>query len=875
MKYTGLNEIRENFVSFFEEKDHLRMQSASLVPNGDKSLLLINSGMAPLKPYFTGVEVPPNKRVTTCQKCIRTGDIENVGITARHGTFFEMLGNFSFGDYFKDEIIPWSWEYVTEILKIPVNKLYVSVYEKDDETYDIWKNKIGVSENRIVRLGKDDNFWEVGLGPCGPCSEYYYDRGEEYGCGSETCGVGCDCDRYMEFWNLVFTQFNKMEDGSYEPLENPNIDTGIGLERLASIMQGVDTIFDVDTIKAIRDKVCELGDYKYTTDTEKDVSVRIITDHIRSVVFMTADGILPSNEGRGYVLRRLLRRAVMHGRKLGIKDIFLTEISQVVFENSKEAYPELSDKSDYILKVLTVEEKRFHETLEQGLEILKSHISNLKKENSNILLGAEAFRLYDTYGFPIELMREILAEDGLNVDEKAFNKELEKQRQRARDARAESTFMGKEGSVFDGFECEFTEFLGYNNLECENSKVLAIFNNDGRIKSANEGTIHIVVDRTTFYAESGGQAGDVGEVFNAKLDGKVVDTKKVNGNIFVHTVEIINGSISENDTVNMKVDKINRQDTTRNHTATHLLQKALREVIGSHVEQAGSNVTADRLRFDFTNFGGLTRNELKKVEDLVNEKIYENVRLKSINTSIDEAREMGAMALFGEKYGDVVRVVKAGEYSIELCGGTHVEDTAEIGIFKIVSETGVASGVRRIEAITGRQAREYYRNIDEQRAYIMDAVKATPENLVEKVESYIEEAKALNKKLDVLAKEASLSAIDEIFNNVKIENGVNYIATMINEVDANGLKDIGDRIKDKYPSIAMCLVGVKNEKISVVSMVTDDLVKQGVNAGAILKETVTVLGGRGGGRPNMAQGSGSDITKVDEALAKAVETILL
>lgn len=872
MKKMGVNEIRDKYLSFFESKGHLKIESASLVPKNDKSLLIINSGMAPLKPYFTGAEVPPSKRVTDAQKCIRTGDIENVGVTARHFTFFEMLGNFSFGDYFKNEAIAWAWEFVTEVLEMPKEKIYISVYEEDDETYQIWNKVIGIPETHLKHMGKEDNFWEVGVGPCGPCTELYYDRGEKYSCGSEDCGFGCECDRYIEFWNLVLTQFERTEDGSLVPLENPNIDTGMGLERIACIMQEAETVFDIDTLVAIRNKVCEVANYKYGTSDEKDTCVRIITDHIRSVIFMTSDGILPSNEGRGYVLRRLLRRAVLRGRNLGIKEMFLGKIAPLIFELNKDAYPELVAKSDYILKVLQVEEKRFYETLEQGLDILNTSVKKMEQQGEKIFTGTESFKLYDTYGFPIELMREILEEYSITVDEEAFKEELEKQRKRAREARAESTYMGSDGSIFDGVDLEATEFVGYNELNVDGATVCNLFNEKEEVDVIEDGVFSLVVDKTPFYAEGGGQCGDTGLVYNNAFKGEIVDTKKVHGKVFVHVVKVLEGSIKKNDKVSLQVDRKNRQNISRNHTATHLLQNALRTVVGTHVEQSGSSVTGNRLRFDFTNFSPLSREEIKQIEQIVNDFIYDDIEGHVSNCTIDEAREKGAMALFGEKYGDEVRVVEF-DNSIELCGGIHVNRTSEIGIFKILGETGISAGVRRIEAVTGRFAQKYFEAKDDELFAITEVVKATQDNVLKKVVSNVEEIKELNRKLTQLQDKMSQGSANEVIDKLQVVNGYNLIVANMNGVGANELKTLGDNLKEKVGSLIVCLIGTKDDKIEIVSMVTDDYVQKGAKAGAILRDVATVLDGRGGGRDNMAQGSGKDMSKIDDAIKKCIEVV--
>lgn len=877
MKPMGVNEIRESFLSFFESKDHLRLPSASLVPHNDKSLLLINSGMAPLKPYFTGQEIPPRRRVTTCQKCIRTGDIENVGKTARHGTFFEMLGDFSFGDYFKEEIIPWAWEYVTEVLQIPKDKLYVTIYENDDEAEKIWHEKVGIPMDRIVRLGKEDNFWEHGVGPCGPCSEIYYDRGEEYGCGKPTCGVGCDCDRYMEFWNLVFTQFDRQEDGSYPRLAKPNIDTGMGLERMATIMQGVDSIFDVDTVKALRDAVCEVAGVEYEApDSHKtDVSVRVITDHIRSVTFMTADGVLPSNEGRGYVLRRLLRRAARHGRLLGINKTFLADLSKVVIQTSGDAYPELVEKQDYIYKVITVEENSFYKTIDKGMDILKADIEEMKANGETVMKGEKSFRLYDTYGFPIDLTAEILEDEGLSLDEEAFKKEMQLQKERARAAREVDTYMGADETVYHQLDTAMvTEFSGYDGTPVDDAKVIALVANNAVADSASAGDeVSVFLDRTPFYAESGGQIGDNGIIKTDMGTVEVTDCIKVIGGKIAHIGTVTEGSISVGDTASASIDKVRRLSTSRNHSATHLLQKALRTVLGTHVEQAGSYVTPDRLRFDFTHFAAMTPEEIQQVEDIVNEKILESIPITVSQESIEDARKLGAMALFGEKYGNVVRVVNMGGYSIELCGGAHLDNTAQVGSFKIVSESGIASGVRRIEALTGAAALKYYQHQDETLKAVCKAVKSTPDNMLKRVEAIIAEEKQTAKELESLKAKIAGGAADDILAGAAEIKGIKVVCAEVKDSDANALRTMGDQLKNKLGSGVVVLASAKDGKVSLLAMATDDAVKAGVHAGNIIKAAAAVCGGGGGGRPNMAQAGGKDASKIADALTKAKEVI--
>lgn len=874
MKQLGVNEIREQFLSFFEQKKHLRLQSFSVVPQNDNSLLLINSGMAPMKAYFTGQVTPPSKRVTTCQKCIRTGDIENVGKTARHGTFFEMLGNFSFGDYFKEDIIPWSWEFVTKYLEIPEDKLYVTIYENDDEAGDIWREKVGVPQDRIVKLGKEDNFWEHGLGPCGPCSEIYYDRGEEYGCDSPNCGVGCDCDRYMEFWNLVFTQFNRNEDGTYSDLDQVNVDTGMGLERMATIMQGVHSIFDVDTIKKVSNKVCEIAGVEFGKDAKTDVSIRVITDHVRSVTVMTADGVLPSNEGRGYVLRRLLRRAARHGKLLGIQGEFLAELSKTVIANSSDAYPELADKKDYILKILSVEEKSFYKTIDKGMEILKEDMAEMKAAGVTVMSGEKSFRLYDTYGFPVDLTKEILEEEGLSLDEDAFAKEMKQQKERARAARGESTFMGAEENVYHELDVAMvTKFAGYDVFEID-SKLIALVASNQIAQSASAGEeVSVFLENTPFYAESGGQVGDHGILRTETGVVEVTDCIKVLGNKIAHIGTVLEGSVSVGDTIHASIDVEKRMATARNHSATHLLQKALRTVLGTHVEQAGSYVGVERLRFDFTHFTALTEEEIRKVEELVNEQIFASLPVNICETSIEEARNMGAMALFGEKYGDVVRVVNMGNYSIELCGGAHLGNTAQIGSFKIISENGVAAGVRRIEALTGTEALHHYQAQDEQLKTICRMVKSSSDGLVKRIEQLLAEQKDMAKEVEKLKAKMAGSAADEILNQKQDIQGVTVLCAEVKDADGNSLKTMGDQLKVKLGSGVLVLAGKKGGKVNLVTMVTDDLVKKGIHAGNIIKATAAVCGGGGGGRPNMAQAGGKDASKIAEALEKAKEII--
>ena len=871
MKYLGVNEIREEFLKFFESKDHLRLPSFPLVPRNDNSLLLINSGMAPMKAYFTGQEIPPSKRVTTCQKCIRTGDIDNVGKTARHGTFFEMLGDFSFGDYFKNEIVPWSWEFVTKVLEIPEDRLYVTIYEEDDETGKIWHDVVGLPWDRIVKLGKEDNFWEHGTGPCGPCTEIYYDRGPEYGCDSPTCGVGCDCDRYMEFWNLVLTQFNAEEDGTYTELAMKNVDTGMGLERMATIMQGVDSIFDVDTVKSIRDAVCAKAGVEYGKDHKTDVSVRVITDHIRSVTMMTADGVLPSNEGRGYVLRRLLRRAARHGKLLGIEGEFLAELSKSVIACSGEAYPELVEKQDYIFKILSIEENSFYKTIDKGMEILKADMEEMKAAGEKVMSGEKSFRLYDTYGFPVDLTKEILAEEGMEIDEDAFTAEMKAQKERARSARAKSNYMGAAETVYNELPVELeTAFAGYDVYDVANAKIVALVANEAVAETAQAGdTVAVFLDRTPFYAESGGQVGDQGVIKTETGVVKVTNCVKVVGGKIAHMGEVTEGLVQVGEMACASIDVELRMASSRNHSATHLLHKALRTVLGTHVEQAGSYVSTERLRFDFTHFAAMTADEIKEVERLVNDAIFASYDVHTDEMSIDEARNRGAMALFGEKYGEVVRVVDMGGYSIELCGGAHLKNTAQVGSFKILSENGVAAGVRRIEAVTGKEALKHYQAQEDEIKEICRLVKSTPDKLLARLEQLLAEQKETAKELEKLKAKMAGGAADEMLNSKVEIGGVAVLAAEVKDMDGNALRTMGDQLKQKLGSGVVVLASGKDGKVNLMAMATDDVVKKGVHAGNIIKAAAAVCGGGGGGRPNMAQAGGKDASKIADALEKA------
>lgn len=874
MQPYGVNQLRKMFLEFFESKGHLAMKSFSLVPHNDKSLLLINSGMAPLKPYFTGQEIPPRRRVTTCQKCIRTGDVENVGKTARHGTFFEMLGNFSFGDYFKNEAIEWSWEFLTEVVGLDPDRLYPSIYEEDEEAFEIWNKKMGIPAERIFRFGKADNFWEHGSGPCGPCSEIYYDRGEKYGCGSPDCTVGCECDRYMEIWNNVFTQFDNDGHGHYSELEQKNIDTGMGLERLASVVQDVDSIFDVDTLKALRDHICRLADTEYGKDAQADISIRVITDHTRSVTFMISDGIMPSNEGRGYVLRRLLRRACRHGRLLGIEGSFIPELAQTVIEGSKDGYPELEEKKDFILKVIAKEEDQFNKTIDQGLGILAEMTAKMEAEQTTTLSGADAFKLYDTYGFPIDLTKEILEEKGMQVDEEGFHASMEVQRKTARAARGETNYMGADVTVYESIDPSITStFVGYENLAWKSP--ITVLTSDTEIVEAlsdgQRGTVF--VEETPFYATSGGQEADTGIIRTAEGEFKVEDTVKLLGGKIGHVGVVIKGMIKTGDQAELCVNAEKRALSARNHSATHLLQKALRTVLGTHVEQAGSSVNEDRLRFDFSHFSAMTAEELQKVEEIVNEQIVAGLPVKVENMPIEEARKTGAQALFGEKYGDVVRVVNMGDYSIEFCGGTHVKNTNEIMAFKILSESGVAAGVRRIEALTSKGLIRYYDNLEKKLNEAAKVLKATPDNLAEKIAHLTAENKVLHSEVESLKSKLAQDAMGDVMDQVQEIKGVKLLAAEVDGVDMNGLRDLGDQLKEKLGEGVVVLASGNDGKVSLMVTATDAAMKQGAHAGNLVKAIAGLVGGGGGGRPNMAQAGGKNPAGIQEALKKAAEAL--
>ena len=874
MQAYGVNELRRMFLEFFESKDHLKMKSFSLVPHNDNSLLLINSGMAPLKPYFTGQEIPPRRRVTTCQKCIRTGDIENVGKTARHGTFFEMLGNFSFGDYFKTEAIHWSWEFLTEVVGLDPDRLYPSVYEDDDEAFKIWEKEIGIAPERITRLGKEDNFWEHGAGPCGPCSEIYYDRGEKYGCGKPDCKVGCDCDRFMEIWNDVFTQFENDGHNHYTELEQKNIDTGMGLERLACVVQDVDSMFDIDTLKALRDHVCQMAGVTYQQDDATDVSIRVITDHIRSVCFMISDGIMPSNAGRGYVLRRLLRRACRHGRLLGIAPGFLTELAQTVIDGSKDGYPELEEKQEFIKKVIRKEEEQFDKTIDQGLGILAEMKENMVKEGVKTLSGSDAFKLYDTYGFPIDLTKEILEEEGMAVDEDGFKAAMEVQREQARKMRKTTNYMGADVTVYESIDPSITsKFVGYDHLEYE-SKITVLTTEEEVVDALSDGEKGtLFVEETPFYATSGGQEADNGIIRCADGEFVVEDVVKLLGGKIGHVGYMRKGMMKVGDTVSLSVEPEKRKLSARNHSATHLLQKALRTVLGTHVEQAGSFVNEERLRFDFSHFSPMTPEEIQKVEDLVNESISNSLPVIIKNMPIEEARKTGAQALFGEKYGDIVRVVNMGDYSIEFCGGTHVSNTGEIGAFKILSESGVAAGVRRIEALTSKGLIRYYNELEHKMQEAAKMLKATPDNLIEKIGHLQTEAKELHSEVESLKSKLAKDAMGDVMDQVEEVNGMKVLAVRVNGVDMNGLRELGDQLKTKLGEGVVVIASETDGKVSLMATVTDGAQKAGAHAGNLIKGIAALVGGGGGGRPNMAQAGGKNPAGIPDALAKVKEVV--
>ena len=870
----SLNELRKMFLEFFESKGHLAMKSFSLIPHNDNSLLLINSGMAPLKPYFTGAEIPPRRRVTTCQKCIRTGDLENVGKTARHGTFFEMLGNFSFGDYFKHEAIAWSWEFLTQVVGLDPDRLYPSIYQDDDEAFDIWNKEIGIAPERIFRFGKEDNFWEHGAGPCGPCSEIYYDRGEKYGCGKPGCTVGCDCDRYMEVWNNVFSQFNNDGHNHYTDLIQKNIDTGMGLERLAVVVQDVDSIFDVDTIQALRNKVCDLAGVKYLEKHETDVSIRIITDHIRSATFMISDGIMPSNEGRGYVLRRLIRRAARHGRLLGIEGKFLAKLSETVIETSKDGYPELEEKKEFIFNVLTQEEDKFNKTIDQGLSILNEMEEKLSAEGKKVLDGADAFKLYDTYGFPMDLTKEILEEKGYDIDEEGFTVCMQEQRQKARDARKVSNYMGKDATVYDEIDPSVTSvFVGYEKTECE-SPITVLTTETELTDALTDGqTGTIFTQETPFYATSGGQMADTGVITGPEGTFEVKDVVKLLGGKIGHIGVVTSGMFKKGDVVKLAVNKEQRSDTAKNHSATHLLQKALRIVLGSHVEQAGSFNNQDKLRFDFTHFSALTQEELDRVEAIVNEEIAKGLPVLTKVMNIEDAKKTGAMALFGEKYSDDVRVVSMGDFSKELCGGTHTDNTASIAAFKIISETGVAAGVRRIEALTGNGVFKYYKEVEKELHEAAKAAKCDPAQLVKRIEGLHEEIKTLTAENNQLKNKMAKDAMGDVMNQVKDVNGVSFLPVHVKDIDMQELMNLGDQLKAKLGDGVILLASENGGKVSLLVMATDGAMKKGAHAGNLIKAVAKLVGGGGGGRPNMAQAGGKNPAGINQALEAGAEEL--
>ncbi len=880
MKAYGVNELRRMYLDFFESKEHLKMKSFSLVPpHTDKSLLLIGAGMAPLKPYFTGQEIPPSRRVTTCQKCMRTTDIENVGKTARHLTFFEMLGNFSFGDYFKQEAIAWSWEFLTKTIGMDPDRLYPSIYGEDEEAFEIWNKEIGIPAEKITRFYRDengdcDNFWEHGAGPCGPCSEIYYDRGEKYGCGRPDCKVGCDCDRFMEVWNNVFTQFESDGKGHYQELSQKNIDTGMGLERLAVVVQDVNSVFDIDTMKAIRDRICRIAGVTYQTEEAVDVSVRLITDHIRSATFMISDGILPSNEGRGYVLRRLIRRAARHGRLLGITGKFLADLSRTVIGECRDGYPELEEKSELILTVLTQEEDKFDKTIDLGLSILAEMEEEMKAAGVTELSGENVFKLYDTYGFPVDLTQEILAEKGFSIDEAGFDVCMRQQKEMAQKARKVTNYMGADVTVYESIDPSVTtEFVGYDRLQ-HNSRVTVLTTETELVEALTDGqTGTIIVEETPFYATMGGQNGDTGVITTADGSFEVKDTVKLMGGKVGHIGMVTGGMIKLGDMATLTVESGRRSDTCKNHSATHLLQKALREVLGTHVEQSGSYVDGERLRFDFTHFAAMTAEELARVEAMVNEKIEENIPVDTRVMDIEEARKTGAMALFGEKYGEKVRVVRMGDFSVELCGGTHVANTGNIGSFKILSENGVAAGVRRIEALTGKGVLAYYKNLENIIQEAARTLKATPGNLVEKCGHLMGELKALHGELESLKSKAAKDALGDVTNQVQEVGGVKLLSASVKGVDMNGLRDLGDQLKDKLGEGVVVLISDLEGKVNMIAMATDEAQKAGAHAGNLIKGIAPLVGGGGGGRPGMAQAGGKNPAGIPEALAEAAKVL--
>ena len=870
MKFLGLHEIRSEYLKFFESKKHLILPSFSLIPKDDDSLLLIGAGMAPMKKYFTGEATPPSKRVTTCQKCIRTGDIDNVGITDRHATFFEMLGNFSFGDYFKHEIIPWAWEFLTVNLEIPKEDLWVTVYYDDDEAYNIWKDVIGIDEEKIIRLGKEDNFWELEVGPSGPCSEIYVDRGLKH--GSEDERPGGEGDRFIEIWNLVFTQFDKDKNGKYNPLAHPNIDTGMGLERIATVLQDTDNIFEIDAIKEIIEKISEICGLEYGKDKEADVSFRVITDHIRAMTFMISDTIVPSNEGRGYVLRRFIRRAARHGRKLGIKRAFLSEVADLVIDSWGEEYTELKDKKDFIKDTIVREEEKFLETIEQGLVRLNEKVEELNKKGLDTLSGEDAFKLYDTYGFPVDLTVEILKEKGYKVDIDGFNHEMDVQKERARSARDDSNIgwsSQKDESIFEGLD---SEFVGYEVDEI-NANIIKIIKDNEEVNSAKKGdNVILVLDKTPFYAESGGQIGDTGLIKGNDFEVKVIDTKKTKSSIHIHICEVIDGEVEKTEAL-AQIDVKRRNNIRRNHSVTHLLHKSLKLVLGDHVNQAGSLVMDNRMRFDFTHFKQVSREELKEVEKIVNEKIFEALPVKTTITSLDNAKKGGAIGLFESKYSDEVRVVTMGDFSSELCGGTHVSNTSEISMFKILSESGISSGVRRIEAITGPEVYNYLNSLEEVQDDIANNLKTNREEILQKIKETIKDLKDANKEITRLEHSMAKDQLSEIIEDIKEVNGVKYVIEKFENVDVNTLRDLADEVRDKVGSVVVLFATVNGNKLNFVCAVSKDLVDRKIFAGKLIKEIAKVAGGGGGGRNDMATAGGKDLDKVNDALNKLKELL--
>ena len=865
MKNLGLHEIRKEFLEFFKSKDHLILKSFPLIPKQDKSLLLIGAGMAPMKKYFTGELTPPSKRVSTCQKCIRTGDIENVGLTDRHATFFEMLGNFSFGDYFKHEAISWAWEFLTEHLELPKDKLWVTVFYEDEEAYKIWRDEIHIPEERIVKMGKEDNFWELEVGPSGPCSEIYVDRGEEYGCGDPDCKPGCECDRFIEVWNLVFTQFDKDEAGVYHPLAHPNIDTGMGLERIATVLQNTNNIFEIDAIKNIIEKIEELSNYKYKTDNKKDISVRVITDHARAMTFMISDTVRPSNEGRGYVLRRLIRRAARHGRLLGIERAFLSEIADLIIDSWSVEYDDLKENREKIKEVIRIEEEKFLETIDQGMNILNSYIEELDKENTKVLPGDKAFKLYDTYGFPIDLTIEILEDSGYEVDRKGFDENMEEQRRRARESRDHDQigWTSKESEHY--YEDLNTEFTGYSDDESD-SKIVRIVLNGEVVDSACEGQRAIfVLDKTPFYGEGGGQVGDIGTVTSDNFEIDIIDTKKTSKGIVLMIGDVTAGIAKVGSDVHTEIDVKRRNNIRRNHSVTHLLHKALKEVLGNHVNQAGSLVRDDYMRFDFTHFEAISQEDLKKIEEIVNKEIFRALPVETIITNPKEAAELGAVGLFEEKYGDIVRVVKMGDFSIELCGGTHVKNTSEIGMFKILQEGGISSGVRRVECITGPAVYKYLNENLEQIDRISKLVKANKSEIEHKIETTQNELKEAQKEIEIIKKDKAKSEVDNVLDTkFEIDGGFGLVYKFEN-MDVSTLRDLADTVKDKLGSAVVVFSTVNEGKLNFVAAASNEISKK-YNAGSIVREVAKICGGSGGGRPTMATAGASDLIKVDEAL---------